>query len=559
MWENKKVFKRISLLLVLTIFIGFGLPINEIAIAVEINQYEKSAKENHIKQKEKNKAKTEIGKFEEDLNKHYEKVKESTKKEDLKSLKENIKGLKEALKIKKAEVIEELNKNEQTIKKLKIPSAQKRHEEFKKEIDKKLLDFEELLKEVDNISNTLKEAKGKGYEELKEKIKEIETIVTPEQSEEPIGNSLPHKNVQADSPEPRVNKGITPLYMNNNIQSNSSEDLEETIETKANEEIKDLADSLETPIEMYEYILNNITFEPYYGSRKGAIGTFEQNSGNDIDQASLLISMLRHNKIPSRYVKGTVEITAEEAMGWTGAETPQAAANILATSGRPVTGITSGGKITAVRLEKVWVEACIPYENYRGIGKNEGQKIWVPLDPSFKQYEKIEGIDIKEIFEENVSNIVSEEFEQLIEAPSVSAIKVLDEANKMGIPIYTITKNNISNILPKLEVNQTVKDKITNAVREGRIVTIPVPAIASYAIYKFIKYEFRDGKVNMKEGFIPFLEEHCYIEKIVTEFLNKSGLTILDKTLLSIEIPNKTMEMRKSNVTIYHYLFEDEY
>lgn len=116
---------------------------------------------------------------------------------------------------------------------------------------------------------------------------------------------------------------------------------------------------------------------------------------------------------------------------------------------------------------------------------------------------------------------------------------------------------NISDINSKTgtkKFNEFIKEKLS-LYR----IQIQISAIAPYALYKFIKYEFKDGEVNMKESFIPFLEEHCYIEKIVTEFLNKSGLTILDKTLLSIEIPNISMEMRKSNVTIYHYLFEDEY
>ena len=36
-----------------------------------------------------------------------------------------------------------------------------------------------------------------------------------------------------------------------------------------------------------------------------------------------------------------------------------------------------------------------------------------------------------------------------------------------------ITKDNISEILPKLEVSESVKRNVTNAVREGKTVTIP--------------------------------------------------------------------------------------
>jgi transglutaminase-like putative cysteine protease len=41
------------------------------------------------------------------------------------------------------------------------------------------------------------------------------------------------------------------------------------------------------------------------------VGTLDQMAGNDIDQASLLISLLRYKGIPARYVRGTIEIPVE--------------------------------------------------------------------------------------------------------------------------------------------------------------------------------------------------------------------------------------------------------
>ena len=66
-----------------------------------------------------------------------------------------------------------------------------------------------------------------------------------------------------------------------------------------------------------------------------------------------------------------------------------------------------------------------------------------------------------------------EVFEQLTEVPSVSVIKVLEEASKRQIPIYNISKDNLTETLPKLEVSQTIKNNITSAVNEGKVVTIP--------------------------------------------------------------------------------------
>jgi hypothetical protein len=86
-------------------------------------------------------------------------------------------------------------------------------------------------------------------------------------------------------------------------------------------------------------------------------------------------------------------------MGWTGGETPQDAVRILASLGIPTVSVVSGGKISHVRTEHVWVEAYVPYQYYRGAGPMKGQKIWVPLDPSFKQHEKIEGLDLSSIID----------------------------------------------------------------------------------------------------------------------------------------------------------------
>ncbi|ABN53868.1 MAG TPA: transglutaminase [Hungateiclostridium thermocellum] len=49
-------------------------------------------------------------------------------------------------------------------------------------------------------------------------------------------------------------------------------------------------------------------------------------------------------------------------------------------------------------------------------------------------------------------------FEQMTGIPSVSTMKVLHEANERGIPLYTVTKDNIKDVLEILEVGQAVKN-----------------------------------------------------------------------------------------------------
>lgn len=162
-------------------------------------------------------------------------------------------------------------------------------------------------------------------------------------------------------------------------------DLSFNVETEMTDEMKAVADSLGTAKNVYEYVTNNIKFEPYYGSRKGAKGTFEQCGGNDTDTASLLIAMLRYLGIPAHYASGTVYITPEQAIMMTGASDADNAGRLLASQYKPVTIVTENGKLTGFQMVQTWVEAYVPYTDYRAAGNNSGDSVWVSLDPSFKE------------------------------------------------------------------------------------------------------------------------------------------------------------------------------
>lgn len=70
-----------------------------------------------------------------------------------------------------------------------------------------------------------------------------------------------------------------------------------------------------------------------------------------------------------------------------------AARQILAQGGIPSIGVVSGGRLSAIRMEHAWVEAYVPYAPGRGATSTTAgassldlPKIWVPIDPSFKQH-----------------------------------------------------------------------------------------------------------------------------------------------------------------------------
>jgi RHS repeat-associated protein len=159
-------------------------------------------------------------------------------------------------------------------------------------------------------------------------------------------------------------------------------DLAENMEVKLTAEIKALAEKLEySPVRIYAYVNKEIAFEPYYGSLKGAMGTLVSKAGNATDHASLLIALLRASNIPARYVRGQVQFTDDtRGLEWIGAKTYVGARSIL-TRG----GVSAGSSATSLWFDHVWVEACVPYGNYRGTKVDKTGHRWIPLDASFKE------------------------------------------------------------------------------------------------------------------------------------------------------------------------------
>jgi hypothetical protein len=70
------------------------------------------------------------------------------------------------------------------------------------------------------------------------------------------------------------------------------------------------------------------------------------------------------------------------------------AGNLIASGGIPVKGVVQGGKLAFLKMEHVWVQAYMPYGNYRGTMRDESIKTWIPLDASYKQYTYTQGLDI---------------------------------------------------------------------------------------------------------------------------------------------------------------------
>jgi hypothetical protein len=202
----------------------------------------------------------------------------------------------------------------------------------------------------------------------------------------PIIGSLPYKHLNLPAIEPSSAPAITPAYKGGN-KTVSLEDTKAAPEAPISKEIAALAQSLGwNPVSIYEYIKNNVETEWYWGCMKGAEETLRQKSGNDCDQTTLLVALLRASGYPTRYVRGVIEFfpDIERAKNLTGIDDPTKIAKFFQNAGIPFKPVIQGGTIANFQIEHIWVETQVPYSNYRGNLIDEHGKAWLGLDTSIK-------------------------------------------------------------------------------------------------------------------------------------------------------------------------------
>jgi transglutaminase-like putative cysteine protease len=191
---------------------------------------------------------------------------------------------------------------------------------------------------------------------------------------------------------PRIEPVIQPSYAQPNPPEPQPADLAGTPDAPLHETILQQAQALDyDAIRIYEFVRNEIVTQDYAGAMKGALGTLRQKSGNAVDQASLLIALLRASSLPARYVHGVIRLPIEHVVASLGIATLASASPhvralhatvALSAAGIAHRPILEGGRISAVELESTWVSAYVPYTNYRGAMVDPSGSIWVPLMPA---------------------------------------------------------------------------------------------------------------------------------------------------------------------------------
>jgi hypothetical protein len=125
------------------------------------------------------------------------------------------------------------------------------------------------------------------------------------------------------------------------------------------------------PQNIFEYV-RSLGYESYKGSLRGTRGTLWSEAGNSVDQASLLIAMLRGSGIPARYRHGALDTARAQELILSMFTDPQGVIGHTP-EGIKVADPANDLQLLDETVDHWWVEAYLPGQG------------WTHLDPSFSQ------------------------------------------------------------------------------------------------------------------------------------------------------------------------------
>lgn len=308
-----------------------------------------------------------------------------------------------------------------------------------------------------------------------------------------------------------------------------AEDLQENEDVQITDSIKELAADLENnPAKIYKWVYDNIEYVPTYGSIQGSAYTLETKRGNATDTSSLLIALLRASKIPARYVSGTINVPADVAKDWVGGvNNLSAAANLIGQGGIPSVIVTNGSKENMLRMEHVWVEAKINYTTSKASIENNSQIMsWIPLDASYKRYQRTQGVNIAKAVPVDAKDILKK-----VEQGSI--------VDKEGYSVQN-TSNNIEAATAnyKNKVQAYLDRSHPGASMKDIIGTQSIKPYASQTISAILPYEV----VAVVRDYHTLPDSMRYYFQINTYDANDVYASALDNYSVQFKIPSTRLQ-----------------
>jgi Transglutaminase-like superfamily len=243
---------------------------------------------------------------------------------------------------------------------------------------------------------------------------------------------------------------------------------------------------------IYEYVRNNVEYVPYFGLLKGATLTYLEGAGNDFDQASLMIALLRESGYSARYVYGDMTIPTsgdpnqKDMQHWLKVD-PSMIQTIINNGG--MIGNASGSNWI---VRRVWVELTItnstgPYPN----------GIYV-LDPAFKPILATSGINLRDAMGYSKSDL-------LAAAGGTSDVDSVKNVNESGLRnILDGYALSLADFIKSDYPNAQTSDIVGGSkILPQNLISLPTSLDFPVAIVDFWEFDVSDiyvHKVNIKHG-----------------------------------------------------------
>lgn len=203
-------------------------------------------------------------------------------------------------------------------------------------------------------------------------------------------NPLPLHRPRLPVREPALTPAVVASYTNAEVDiAPEPADYAETVDAPLSATVLAQAASLGNDYtRIVDFVRSHVRTRWYAGAQQNADATLRTLSGNDIDQASLLIALLRASRAPARYVRGVVEVPLADLAASLGVRDDKVGL-ALAAAGVAHRPVVRGGRVAAYAIEHTFVSAYLPMSNYRGTSADLSGRSWIALAPALKPHRHV--------------------------------------------------------------------------------------------------------------------------------------------------------------------------
>jgi RHS repeat-associated protein len=197
---------------------------------------------------------------------------------------------------------------------------------------------------------------------------------------------LPNHRPRLAPGEPATGPPLVPSYARSDAADPEAADRSPDRDAPFTAEVMATASALGyDAARIFDRVRGQIETQWYAGTMKSPDEVLRTGAGNDVDQARLLVALLRASGFGARYVRGVVRAPASDLARQLGVREGKVE-HALRAAGIAARPLVSGGALAAFEFEQTWVAAFIPFAAYRGAAVDRSSPVWVPLMPALKPY-----------------------------------------------------------------------------------------------------------------------------------------------------------------------------